>query len=153
MRRERPGHTLQATELANEAYLRLVAHPAACTDRAHFFAVAAQVMRRILVDYARARNAGKRGSGKRVELDRVTLSVESNPEEVLSLDIALDKLASFDPRRSKVVEMRVFGGLTEDEIAEVLGVSSRTIKRDWELARAWLFGELGGAAQKVAATK
>src|SRR4051812_13244190 len=80
MRRERPGHTLQPTELANEAYLRLVSHPALCTDRAHFFAVAAQVMRRILVDYARARNAGKRGSGKRVELDRVTLSVDSNPE-------------------------------------------------------------------------
>ena len=143
MRRERPGHTLQATELANEAYLRMASGPAAhCNDRIHFFAVAAQVMRRILVDYARARKAVKRGSGQRVELDRVMLSVESNPEEIVSLDIALAKLAQFDPRRSRVVEMRVFGGLTEEEIAEVLGVATRTVKRDWKLARAWLFGEL-----------
>ena len=151
MRAERPGHTLQATELANEAFLRMASGPTAhCNDRAHFFAVAAQVMRRILVDYARARKAIKRGSGQRVELDRVNLSVESNPEEILSLDGALTKLAQFDPRRSRVVEMRVFGGLTEEEIATALGVATRTVKRDWKLARAWLFGELNPkAAQAV----
>ncbi len=144
MRRERDGHTLQATELANEAYLRLAGSGAEFQNRAHFYAVAAQVMRRILVDYARKRNSAKRGNGQRVEFDHLTLRVESNPEELLALDFALQKLAGFDARRAKVVELRVFGGLSDAEMADVFGVSTRTIKRDWVVAKAWLFGELGG---------
>jgi RNA polymerase sigma factor (TIGR02999 family) len=150
LRRERQGHTLQATELANEAYMRLVpGPPAGWNSRSHFYAVAAQVMRRILVDYARARNAGKRGQGNRVDIEGVTLSVDSNPEEIILLDLALTKLSELDPRRSRVVEMRVFGGLTEKEIADVLGVAERTVKRDWSLARAWLWGEVGGPTRQT----
>jgi RNA polymerase sigma-70 factor, ECF subfamily len=143
MRNERAGHTLQPTELVNEAYVRLVrSENNAWKDRAHFFAVAAQVMRRILVDYARARNSAKRGYGNRVDLDKAELSVTLDAEQILSLDAALTRLAQWDARRSRVVEMRVFGGLTEAEIAQVLGVATRTVKRDWSLARAWLYGEL-----------
>jgi len=147
MRRERQGHTLQATELANEAYLRLVTNGQEdWANRAHFYGLAAKTMRRILVDYARARNASKRGGGNRVDLDEVELRFEVDPVEVLSLDRALTKLAEWDARRSRVVEMRVFGGLTETEIAGVLDIGVRTVKRDWSLARAWLYGELRGKA-------
>ncbi|MEO8597554.1 MAG: sigma-70 family RNA polymerase sigma factor [Candidatus Solibacter sp.] len=144
MRRERPDHTLQPTELVNEAYLRLVGQQdKEWQNRAHFFAVAAQVMRRILVDYARARITDKRGGGaKRVNIDEIQVAFDMPSEELLALHEALERLKTFDPRQGQVVELRIFGGMTEDEIAEVVGTSSRTVKRDWRLARAWLFGQL-----------
>lgn len=150
MRRERDGHTLQATELANEAYIRLVADGEKdWANRAHFYAIAAKTMRRILVDYARARNALKRGQGKRVDLNEMDLRFEMDPTEVLALDRALTKLAEWDARRSRVVEMRIFGGLSETEIANVLDIGVRTVKRDWSLARAWLYGELRGKTKSA----
>ncbi len=126
MRRERDGHTLQATELAHEAYIRLVANGKDWENRAHFYAIAAKTMRRILVDYARARNALKRPRGKRVDLNEMDLRFEIDPTEVLALDRALTKLAEWDARRSRVVEMRIFGGLSETEIANVLDIGVRT---------------------------
>jgi RNA polymerase sigma factor (TIGR02999 family) len=150
MRSERAGHSLQATELVNEAYLRIIrSESKSWKDRAHFFAIAAQVMRRILVDYARSRKAGKRDGGDRVNLDDANLSLTMHPDQVLLLDAALRRLADWDLRRSRVVEMRVFAGLTETEIAEVLGVATRTVKRDWRMARAWLYGELQQHAGQV----
>src|SRR4051812_17925655 len=142
--RERPDHTLQPTALVHEAYLRLAGSgEVEWQNRAHFFAVAAQIMRRILVDHARSRVAGKRGGPKvQMELPEALLVSSQRSESVLDLDLALSKLAEFDPRQSKVVEMRFFGGLTEEEIGEVLGVSARTVKREWRLARAWLLGEM-----------
>ncbi len=149
MRRERDGHTLQATELAHEAYIRLVANRKDWENRAHFYAIAAKTMRRILVDYARARNALKRPQGKRVDLNEMDLRFEIDPTEVLALDRALTKLAEWDARRSRVVEMRIFGGLSETEIANVLDIGVRTVKRDWSLARAWLYGELRGKTKSA----
>ncbi len=149
MRRERDGHTLQATELAHEAYIRLVANGKDWENRAHFYAIAAKTMRRILVDYARARNALKRPQGKRVDLNEMDLRFEIDPTEVLALDRALTKLAEWDARRSRVVEMRIFGGLSETEIANVLDIGVRTVKRDWSLARAWLYGELRGKTKSA----
>jgi len=147
MRRERPDHTLQPTALVNEAYLRLLQpEDADWKDRAHFFAAASVVMRRILVDYARQRAAAKRPGGKaRVEFDDVLASAQPRIEQVLILDQALTKLAAMDARQARLVEMKFFGGLTEQEAAEVLGVSERTAKRDWAVARAWLHTQLGGA--------
>ncbi|HYT66733.1 MAG TPA: sigma-70 family RNA polymerase sigma factor [Vicinamibacterales bacterium] len=144
MRRERPGHTLQTSALINEAYLRLVdARGVQWQNRAHFFGVSAQVMRHILVDFARARQNLKRGGGAQpVSLDAVMVSVPERGTDLLALDEALERLAALSPRQSRVVELRYFGGLTEEEVAEVLSISPRTVRNDWGLARAWLYREL-----------
>ena len=148
MRSERRGHTLQPTALIHEAYLRLVDQTRVqWRDRAHFFAVAATVIRRVLVDHARGRGAAKRGGGReRVSLDQADPVAESPDVDVLALDEAMNRLAGFDARKSRVVELRFFGGLGIDDTAEVLGVSHATVERDWSLARAWLFRELDGGA-------
>ncbi len=144
MGRERAGHTLQTTALVNEAWLRLVdAQQVRWQNRAHFFAVSAQMMRRILVDFARERNNLKRGGGARqVSLDEALVVSPERDTDVLALDEALERLAALSPRQSRVVELRYFGGLSEDEIAEVLKVSLRTVQSDWRLARTWLYREL-----------
>ena len=144
MRKENPGHSLQTSALVNEAYLRLVdANDVDWQDRAHFFAVSAQMMRRILVDSARARAAEKRGGGvARISLDESIDGIEDCFGEVLALDDALDALAKMDPRKAMVVELRFFGGLDVAETAAVLKVSEQTILRDWKLARAWLMREM-----------
>jgi RNA polymerase sigma-70 factor, ECF subfamily len=145
MRRERPDHTLQATGLVHEAFIRLLKQEnLAWEDRNHFFGVAAGLMRRILVDYARAHRAGKRGGGRDLPLDEALVFAEERSSELIALDDALLQLAEWDPRQSRIVELRFFAGLTEEEVAEVLGISVRTVKRDWAAARAWLHGELGG---------
>jgi RNA polymerase sigma factor (TIGR02999 family) len=141
---ERPGHSLQATALVNEAYLRLVDTKAvAWQDRAHFLAVAARVMRRILVDHARARYAQKRGGpATRVPFDEA-LAVTNEPRhDFVALDDALDALAKFDERKSRVIELRFFGGLTVEETASVVEVSPETVIRDWQLAKTWLRREM-----------
>ena len=144
MRRERPGHTLQTTALVNEAYLKLVNLKAAdWQDRAHFFAVAAQVMRRILVDHARKRIAGKRGGGfELLALDEALVFSPERSQELVRLDEALQRLEEKDKRASRVVELRFFGGLSVEESAKVLGTSPRTVEREWTFARAWLREEL-----------
>jgi RNA polymerase sigma factor (TIGR02999 family) len=144
MRNERPDHTLQATALVHEAYLRLAGQKdISWQNRAHFFGVAANVMRRILVDHARAKLAKKRGgSDQKVSLDEAILVHPESPQQFLALDEALKELAKRDPRQSRIVELRFFGGLSEEEAAEVLGISVRTVKRDWNVARAWLYKEL-----------
>jgi RNA polymerase sigma factor (TIGR02999 family) len=149
MRAERADHTLQPTALVHEAYLSLVGdRDRTWQNRAHFFAMAAQQMRRILVDHARARRAGKRGGDRaKVELDEGAAYSPEKSEEMLALDQALDRLARRDPRQAQAVELRFFGGLSEDEVAEVQGISTRTVKRDWTLARAWLYKEIGKGAQ------
>ena len=141
---ERSDHTLSTTALVHEAYFRLVdLDRVEWQDRAHFCAVAAQAMRRILVDYARRRNAQKRGGGQsHLSLDENRIAVDDQAELVLSLDQALTRLAALDERLALVVEYRYFGGLNEEEAAEVLGVSARTVRRDWSKAKAWLFKEL-----------
>ena len=144
MRGERPGHTLQASALVNEAYLKLIdSRRVHWQDRAHFLAVAAQLMRRILVDLARSRGAAKRGSaGMRVTLDdKLELCAGRSPD-LLALDDALDALAAVDARKVQVIELRYFGGLSVEETAGVLGVSGDTVLRDFRLARAWLLREL-----------
>jgi RNA polymerase sigma-70 factor, ECF subfamily len=144
MARENPGHTLQTTALVNEAYMRLVdwknVH---WQNRAHFFGVSAQLMRRLLVDFARARHQIKRaGEAQRVSFeDALAVSVDRSAD-IIALDDALKTLATLNPRQAQVVEMRFFGGLSEDEIAEVLKVSTKTVKRDWQMAKAWLYREL-----------
>jgi RNA polymerase sigma factor (TIGR02999 family) len=144
LRRERPDHTLQPTALVHEAYLRLVdQRQVRWQNRAHFYGVAAHVMGRILVDRARARNADKRGAG----WERVTLVGDRTPSEsrdvdVLALDDALKRLATLDPQQERIVELRYFGGLTLDETAEVMGISTATVKREWVIAKAWLRAEL-----------
>lgn len=146
MRQERPGHTLQTTALLDDAYLRLAetAQPQ-WQNRAHFFAVAAQVMRRIMVDHARQRRAAKRGgSAIKVQLDEGAAVTPSRADELLALDEALEKLAAFDKRKAEVVEMRYFGGLTMEEIADVLKIHVNTVTRDWRAARAWLSAALSG---------
>jgi len=144
MSRERAGHTLQTTALLNEAYLQLTDKTQRpWQNRTHFMAVAAQLMRRIMVDHARARHALKRGAGAiRVTLDEAALVTEERAEELMALDEALEKLAEFDRRRCEIVEMRYFGGLTVEEIAEVLKVHPNTVMRDWKAAKAWLYAEL-----------
>jgi RNA polymerase sigma factor (TIGR02999 family) len=146
MRGERKGHTLEPTALVNEAYLRLVdVQRIAWRDRAHFLAVAARLMRRILIDHARARRYQKRGGGAvTVTLDG-DIAVPSEPgRDLVALDDALATLAQVDERKSRVVELRFFGGMTVEEAATVLNVSVDTIMRDWKLAKAWLLRELGG---------
>ena len=141
---ERAGHTLQTTALVNEAYLRLVdSRRVRWQNRAHFFAVSAELMRRILVDFARSRGYQKRGGGARhVELDEAAVVTDERSAEVVALDEALRALAELDARQSRVVELRYFGGLSDSETAEVLKVSVGTVRRDWTLARAWLLNEL-----------
>ena len=143
-RGERRDHTLQPTAIANEAYLRLVNHQRVdWQNRAHFFGIAAQVIRRILVDHARKRSAGKRGGDQaRIDLDDQAVAAADGGVDVVALDEALTKLATLDGRQSRVVELRFFGGLSIEEIAVVLGVSSGTVKRDWSSAKAWLFRQL-----------
>lgn len=146
MSRERPGHTLQTTALLDDAYLELSdkTHPQ-WQNRAHFFAVAAQLMRRIMVDHARQRQALKRGGdAMKVTLDDSLVAGESRSAELLALDEALENLALFDQRQAEVVEMRYFGGLTMEEIAEVMKIHVNTVTRDWRAARAWLFAALNG---------
>jgi RNA polymerase sigma factor (TIGR02999 family) len=144
LRRENPGNTLQPTALVNEAYLRLVdVNSVRWEDRAHFFAVSAQMMRRILVDAARARATGKRGGGAvHLNLNESIDAVPDRGRELVALDEALDALAQLDPRKARVVEMRFFGGLSVEETAEVLKISAPSVLRDWKLARAWLMREL-----------
>jgi RNA polymerase sigma factor (TIGR02999 family) len=144
MMHERPGHTLQATALVHEAYLRLIDHPnVGWHDRAHFFAVSAQMMRRILVDRARARVTGKRGgAATHLQLDEIPEVGSWNASELMALDDALTGMAKMDPRKAKVIELRFFGGLSVEETAEVLKISAQSVMRDWKLARAWLQREL-----------
>jgi RNA polymerase sigma-70 factor, ECF subfamily len=148
MRRERPGNTLQPTALVNEAWLHLLAGgPVDWHDRAHFFAVASRTMRRILVDAARTRAAGKhRGRMLHFQLNESIDAAPSRSRELLALDDALYRLAAFDPRKARIVEMRFFGGLTAEETAAVLRISPQTVLRDWKLARAWLKREAGAGA-------
>ena len=143
MRGERSGHTLQTTALVNEAYLRLIGEQnIEWQDRTHFFAIAAQVMRHLLVDHARSRQYAKRGGGARqVTLEEAAVVTEQN-EEVLALDEALEKLAAIDQRKSRIVEIRYFGGLSVEETAEVIGISPVTVRREWLKAKAWLYREL-----------
>ena len=140
------GNSLQATALVNEAYLRLVDGKAvAWHDRAHFMAVSARVMRRILVDHARARHAAKRGGlAAKVSFDEALVVTDEPQQDLLSLNDALDQLAKFDERKSQVVEMKFFGGLSVEETASVLKVSPDTVMRDWRLAKAWLRSEMRG---------
>jgi len=144
MGREHEGHTLQTSALVNEAYLRLVdAGNVHWQNRTHFFAVSAQIMRRILIDFARSRHNLKRGGGaRRVSLDEVPDALPDRPADLLALDEALTRLADLNPRQARVVELRYFGGLNEAEVAETLKVSPRTVRHDWSLARAWLYREL-----------
>jgi RNA polymerase sigma-70 factor (ECF subfamily) len=144
MRHERPDHTLQATALVHEAYLRLVNLPERTwQNRTHFIAIAAQVLRRILIDHARARRTAKReGAWHRVPLEEPLLLTDEQSDELVALDEALERLAQFDARQSRVVELRFFGGLTVEETAEALGISPKTVKRDWSVARAWLHREV-----------
>ena len=144
LRRERQGHTLQPTALVHEAYLRLVdQRRVQWQNRAHFMGVAAQIMRRILVDHARRQNAEKRGGdvGKLSLNEEIDVSGE-RAAELVALDDALNRLAELDPEKSRVVELRFFGGLSVEETAEVLGVSAPTVKRQWRMAKAWLFGQV-----------
>jgi RNA polymerase sigma factor (TIGR02999 family) len=150
LRRERPNHTLQATALVHEAFVKLVDQRAVrWQSRAHFFGIAAQAMRRILVDHARAHSAAKRGSGEPpISLDDRLIAGRGIDIDVLALDEALTRLASIDPQQSRVVELRFFGGLTMDETAEVLQISPATVGRDWTLAKAWLYAELSSGTDR-----
>jgi RNA polymerase sigma-70 factor, ECF subfamily len=144
LRAERTDHTLQPTALVHEAYLKLVAQRNAnWQNKAHFFAVASQLMRRILVDYARSHLRAKRG-GKQVKLplDKVFIISRGRCDELLALDESLERLGKLDARQSRIVELRFFGGLSVDEVSKVLRVSAKTVKREWSLAKAWLYGEL-----------
>ena len=143
LRRERPGHTLQTTDLVHEAYLKLIDQEHQhWQNRAHFFAISAQLMRRILVDYARAHRAAKRGGAHlKLTLDEVDEAADlcsRNNADLIGLDEALNELSALDPQQSRVVELRIFGGLTVEETAKVLNISPRTVKREWSMARAWL---------------
>jgi RNA polymerase sigma-70 factor, ECF subfamily len=144
---ERAGHTLQATALVNEAFMRLINwKDAGWQNRAHFFGVASGMMRRVLVDHARRRNFAKRGGGAvRVSLADISPAAPEPGADIVAVDEALTRLASFDERKSRIVELRFFGGLSEEEIAEVTQLSLRTVQREWNLARAWLFRELSAS--------
>jgi RNA polymerase sigma factor (TIGR02999 family) len=144
LRRERHGHTLQTTALIHEAYIRLIdQRNVRWQNRAHFFGIAAQLMRRILVDHARSRQAAKRGgSDIKLPLEEAMFASEGREVDLVALDEALERLAAIDPQQSRVVELKFFSGLSVEETAEVLGVSSRTVKRDWNVAKAWLRREI-----------
>jgi RNA polymerase sigma factor (TIGR02999 family) len=149
MRRQRGDHTLQTSALINEAYLRLIDHKhMRWENRAHFYAVAAQAMRRILVDHARSRGYAKRGGGAlKVSFDEAVIGAEERAEELIALDDALKDLGAIDPRKSQVVELRYFGGLSVDETAEVLGISAVTVMREWRSAKGWLLGAISKREQ------
>jgi len=139
LQRERPGHTLQSAALVHEAYLRLLDQkPFEAENRAHFLAVASRLMRQILVDYARARAAAKRGADLRVDLTAALVASQERSADLIALDDALSQLSHIDERQGRIVEMRFFGGLSIEEIGEVLGVSRATVKREWNVAKAWL---------------
>jgi RNA polymerase sigma-70 factor (ECF subfamily) len=143
LRRERRGHTLQSSALVHEAFLRLVDQRVAWRNRAHFFGIAAQLMRRILVDYARSRGNEKHGGDQlHLELDDALDAAAERDADLVALDDALTDLAAIDPQQSRVIELRYFGGLTIEETAEALGLSDTTVEREWRLARAWLRREL-----------
>jgi RNA polymerase sigma factor (TIGR02999 family) len=145
MKGERPGHSLQTTALVNEAYMRLVDYKRMqWQNRAHFFAVSAQLVRRILVEHARRRNLKRGGGIRHVSLDEVAVTGGARSADLVALDDAMTVLARMDPRKERVVEMRFFGGLSVEETAEVLKVSAVTVMRDWTTAKAWLYKELGG---------
>jgi RNA polymerase sigma factor (TIGR02999 family) len=145
MKRERPGHSLQTTALVNEAYMRLVDYTRMeWQDRVHFFAVSAQVMRRILVEHARRHNVKRGGGVPHVSLDEAALVGGQRAADLVALDDAMNALAQLDPRKAQVVDMRFFGGLSVEETAVVLKVSAATVMRDWSTARAWLYRELAG---------
>jgi RNA polymerase sigma-70 factor (ECF subfamily) len=153
MKRERPGHSLQTTALANEAYMRLVDYKRMqWQNRAHFFAVSSQLMRRILVDHARRHNLKRGGGVQHVSLEQAALLVADEDMDLVALDDAMNALARIDPRKVQVVEMRFFGGLSVEEIAEVLKVSTITVKRDWATARTWLYRELTGVTTDAPGT-
>ena len=147
MKRERKDHTLQTTALINEAYVRMVDQKNVhWENRAHFFAISAQIMRRILIDHARRHHYAKRGGGAlKVSLDETAIVAGDPASDMLLLDEALNRLAEIDPRRGQVVELRYFGGLNNEEIAGVLKISENTVTRDWNMARAWLYQELSGS--------
>ncbi len=140
MRRESPGHTLQTSALVNEAYLRLIDQKnVRWQNRAHFFGIAAQLMRRILIDHARSHHYAKRGGGAlKVSLDEAAAVTEARSAELLAVDEALEKLTAMDTRKGRIVELRFFGGLSLEETAEVMGISSPTVQREWRAAKAWL---------------
>ena len=143
MQAERPSHTLSPTALVHEAYLRISGAEETYEDRNHFLAIAAKAMRNILVDHARARHAEKRGGAADcIALGGLDVAAPQTDEELLGLDDALDRLAQVNPRQARVVELRYFAGLTEAEVASVLGVTRRTVNRDWSMAKAWLYGQL-----------
>jgi RNA polymerase sigma factor (TIGR02999 family) len=144
----RPGHTLQTTALVNEAYLKFARQTDPnWSSRAHFFAVAARAMRQILINYALSYNAQKRGGGAaKVELDETALVAAAQSSEVIELNEALERLNALEPRKAQIVELKYFGGLTQDEIAEVLKISAVTVRREWRFAKAWLYHELRNAA-------
>lgn len=149
MGRQRPGHTLQATALVNEAYLRLAGQERPnFANRSHFLAVAAMAMRQILVDHAKASHRYKRGGGaSEIKIDEAALLLPQPAREILDLNEALERLAKFDSRKAQVVEMKYFGGLKQDEIADVLKVSTVTVRRDWVFSKAWLYSELRNSGQ------
>lgn len=144
LQQERPGHTLQSTALVHEAYLKLIDQDVSWQNRAHFFGIAAQFMRRILVDHARAKQADKRGGANacRVTLVEGIAAAEQSEVDLVALDSALTRLAAIDPQQGRIIELRFFAGLSIEETAEVLEISPATVKRDWAMARAWLFREL-----------
>jgi len=143
LRRERPDHTLQATALVHEAYLRLIDQDVPWQNRAHFFGIAAEMMRRILIDHARGMQAAKRGGGGiKLPLDEVISLSDERAADLIVLDEALNELAKIDPQKSRIVELRFFGGLSIEETAEVMGIGTATVVRQWKLAKAWLFHEV-----------
>ena len=143
LRHERPDHTLQPTALVNEAYIKLVAQRNDWQSRAHFFAVASNLMRRILVDYARRNLRAKRGGGNaKLSLDEVLLVAPDRPDKMLALDESLTRLEKMDARQARIIELRYFGGLTVDEVGKILALSTTTVRREWTSAKAWLYGEL-----------
>jgi RNA polymerase sigma factor (TIGR02999 family) len=149
LRRLRPGQTLTTTALVHEAFVKLVRSPVETQDRAHFLSLAARAMRQILVDYARRRRALRRGGDHRpATLDGDAIPVESIADELLGIDRALTRLDSLDERMARVVEGRFFGGMTEEEVAQALGVTTRTVRRDWEKARAFLYRELQAPSER-----
>ena len=149
LQKERPDHTLQSTALVHEAYVRLVKQEGGkFQNRAHFFAICAQLMRQILIEYARSQRAAKRDRGQKVTLnDEVALVKKSRSVDLVALDEALEGLAKLDAQQSRIVELRFFGGLSIEETAQVLGISPATVKRDWSTAKAWLHHEMSGTAE------
>jgi RNA polymerase sigma factor (TIGR02999 family) len=149
LRKERPDHTLQPTALVHETYLRLIGQNVSWQNRAHFFGVAAQMMRRILVDHARSRLAAKRGRcGVKISLDDALNLSDERAGDFVALDEALERLAEFDPQKSKIVELRFFGGLSVEETAEVLSIGTATVTRQWKMAKAWLYQQVSQGTER-----